>query len=163
MLVSSISQQLQALQKENEAQRRRLHLVERQKEDMLQAMKNMQSVSIANSDMERTLQNNNVERTLQQLENMATEFQSPSIQQFLEHIKRVVGSLHNQLLDTRKQMKEVKATNAVLKVCLEKSIILSRTEVDVHAEESLLSGDQVNNDDGHDDNNDNDDNNIVVD
>ena len=39
MLVSSISQQLQTLQKENEAQRRRLALVERQKEDMINIIK----------------------------------------------------------------------------------------------------------------------------
>ena len=122
MLVSSISQQLQTLQKENEAQRRRLALVERQKEDMIKTMYNMQAVSLSKDGTLEPTNNKNIERTLAQLDTLSTEFQSESIQQFLSHIKRVVGSLHEQLMDTRKEMKEVKATNAVLRVCLEKSM-----------------------------------------
>ena len=133
LLVSSISQQLQTLQKENEMQRRRLHVVERQKEDMIRTMEEMKAVSIPSSSSVRVAKQMTLERTMEQLDLMSNEFQSSSIQHFVTHIKSIVGGLHEQLVETNKELKDVKATNAVLQVCLQ--VALRRSMGDVEEEE----------------------------
>ena len=102
---------------------------------MIRTMEEMKAVSIPSSSSVRVAKQMTLERTMEQLDLMSNEFQSSSIQHFVTHIKSIVGGLHEQLVETNKELKDVKATNAVLQVCLQ--VALRRSMGDEEEEEDL--------------------------
>ena len=134
------------LQKQNELQTSKIVELETEKNEMMKIIANMKTLQ-SNKEQEareinaQGMLNNsfvqkgtkdtkekphnkdvhNVGETLQQLDSMVSQFQAPSIKQFLLHIKTIVGSLNEQLMDTKNEMNEIKATNSVLRRCLERA------------------------------------------
>jgi len=140
---SSSSLLIKSLQKQNELQKKKLRIIEKEKHDMLNTIEilkdqinNMKQDeikervtdsakdSVTNFSKDQTSNNptsENVMKTLKQLDIMATQFKAPSIRSFLVHIKTVVNSIHEQLIHTENEMNEIKETNKVLKSCLERA------------------------------------------
>ena len=134
------------LQRQNELQKSKIVELETEKKEMMKIIANMKTLqsdkqkkareinaqgmlnnSFVQKDTKDTKENthtkdgHNVGKTLQQLDSMVSQFQAPSIKQFLLHIKTIVGSLNEQLMDTKNEMNEIKSTNSVLRSCLERA------------------------------------------
>ena len=144
--LSSSSTLVMKLQRQNELQKSKIVELETEKKEMMKIIANMKTLqsdkqkkareinaqgmlnnSFVQKDTKDTKENthtkdgHNVGKTLQQLDSMVSQFQAPSIKQFLLHIKTIVGSLNEQLMDTKNEMNEIKSTNSVLRSCLERA------------------------------------------
>ena len=112
LLVSSISQQLKSLQEENEMQRRRLALCEREREKLLRPQR-QRPPHVSGDD---------IERTLQHLDAASKGLKSAGIQAFLTQIHGIVSGMHKQLNDAHSEIQELSARNAVLQACLDRAL-----------------------------------------